>query len=195
MLTVSLPRARERAGLTQTQLGDAVGYTGAWVSSIETGGMIPRADLLAAIARVLGTSVGALLGEDTTEQDDVLARALPGWRFLGDDDREHLRYLATRLAAARGARAVMLSQIDPDDPEVQIAVEQGLVAPQVPAEVDLGGLSEVQRDILLGIPLSQRSAVAAAFRAEYARQHEGEVGRGRPPRDHLIPRTTRPLLG
>lgn len=98
-LRANLPRAREAAGVSQADLGAAVGYSGAWVSQIENGDLLPRVDLLAAVAQDLGVTVSALLGEDTTDEA-ALERALPGWARLDLAQQENVRGIVKGLAHA-----------------------------------------------------------------------------------------------
>ena len=57
----TLRTAREKAGLTQTQLGKRTGLDQAVVSRLETGRNRPRIDTLRRIAQGLGLSVSELL--------------------------------------------------------------------------------------------------------------------------------------
>lgn len=55
--------ARKRAGLTQTQLAEAADLALETVSRVERGVQSPTVDNLQTMARVLGTSLSALVGE------------------------------------------------------------------------------------------------------------------------------------
>lgn len=61
----SLRQIRRQRGLTQEQLGAAVGCTGTFVSQIERGVCDPSVALLRRIAKALHTSVDTLLAEGT----------------------------------------------------------------------------------------------------------------------------------
>lgn len=60
-IDTGLRRAREAAGLTQTDLGVAVGVTPQMINRIEAGTKLPSLPLTAAIAEALGTTVDELL--------------------------------------------------------------------------------------------------------------------------------------
>lgn len=166
---------REARGWSPQQLADASGVGRTTINKLEEG-YLPTTANLRAVAGALETTVGALLNETAVSED--IETVLPGWSALSPDRRSAIRMIVSGepVAVAEGRRPRAAE--DSSD-----------------YEVDLGGLTDVQLEIVRGIPLSQRAVVAAAFRAEYARQHEDEVGRGRPPREHLTPRTTRPRVG
>lgn len=65
-----IARYRKEAGLTQEELGRAVGISAQAVSRWECGGT-PDVTLLPAIARRLGVSIDALFGRETGEREDV----------------------------------------------------------------------------------------------------------------------------
>ena len=70
MLGEEIARYRKEAGLTQEELGRAVGISAQAVSRWECGGT-PDVTLLPAIARRLGVSIDALFGRETGEKEDV----------------------------------------------------------------------------------------------------------------------------
>lgn len=66
-MVFKIKEARERAGLTQSQLADKLGISFATLSGYETGRHDPRSDTLAEIARICRTTTDYLLGrEDRT---------------------------------------------------------------------------------------------------------------------------------
>lgn len=85
--------------MSQIDVGAAMARTGQWIAEVETGRIVPRVDLLAALAAALGTTVGALLGENTSDAA-ALERALPGWRVLDTKARANVRETVARFAAA-----------------------------------------------------------------------------------------------
>ncbi|MGE3795928.1 MAG: helix-turn-helix domain-containing protein [Dehalococcoidia bacterium] len=190
-LTESIRERREARGWSVAMLATAAGVSPGTVQNAEAG-LLPNTSNLQSIARALNTSVGVLLGE-TDETGVPVGVAIPGWNNIEESDREHVRYMVTRLGIAQSAHALALAQYVPDDPEVQRAASRGVlaVAPEPPA-IDLGDLSEEEREVVLSVSSASQKVVADAFRRLHARQHEGEVGAGRPAREHAIPRTTRP---
>jgi len=63
MLPERLRKARDRAGLTQDELGDLVGYDRSAVSTWESGTRTPPSSLMLKLAEALHTNVGYLTGE------------------------------------------------------------------------------------------------------------------------------------
>jgi len=64
-----LKRARERAGLTQREVADALGITPAAVSQYEAGKRAPRAEVLERMARLYGVPLGFLFGDQPRPGD------------------------------------------------------------------------------------------------------------------------------
>lgn len=81
--------ARDRAGLTQTELGERVGMSQRWVSDVERGETeVPRAGAMRALARELGLDLGQLyvaceIAQTRTEGLRV-AKQLEGVNELSD---------------------------------------------------------------------------------------------------------------
>ena len=63
---MSFKEARKKAGLTQAQVGDALGVTGAAVVQWEKGQTRPRASLLVKIAQLYCCTVDDLLQEEAS---------------------------------------------------------------------------------------------------------------------------------
>lgn len=66
---------REAAGLTQKELAARLNYTNAWLSSVETAPLRPRADQVTAIEQALALPPGALM----TVHEQLDAESLPVW--------------------------------------------------------------------------------------------------------------------
>lgn len=89
-LALRIKRLRTASGLTQGQLGELIGISGAAVGRWETGEFLPKGRYVATLARALGIDVAALLGETPTSIDDLAEevqmlaafRALPKERKL-----------------------------------------------------------------------------------------------------------------
>ncbi len=62
--------ARMSKGLTQKQLAEQMGVTRAAVANWETGVSSPTAESLIRLARILGTTVDALLADDTNNEKE-----------------------------------------------------------------------------------------------------------------------------
>ena len=74
MLAENIRQNRRAAGLTQRELGIAIGHEGGYyISKLERGLHDPSTDILLAIARTLGCTVGYLLGEEVTSETDEAA--------------------------------------------------------------------------------------------------------------------------
>jgi transcriptional regulator with XRE-family HTH domain len=89
-------RLRRDANLTQTQLGELVGVDPSRISNWETGGRIPNARQLAALAEVFGVDKETLVAELFVVND--VERALINDPMLTDDDRHALLTLYLSLA-------------------------------------------------------------------------------------------------
>ena len=72
VIGIQISKFRKAAGLTQEELGEAVGISGQAVSRWECGGA-PDVALLPAIADKLGVTIDALFGRDGSERVDVEA--------------------------------------------------------------------------------------------------------------------------
>ena len=70
VIGIQISKFRKAAGLTQEELGEAVGISGQAVSRWECGGA-PDVALLPAIADKLGVTIDALFGRDGSERVDV----------------------------------------------------------------------------------------------------------------------------
>ena len=103
--------ARKRAGLTQEELADRVGYkTKSAINKIETGVRDLPQKKIAAFAEALGVTPGHLMGWDLEPEDigavaaDVLAAPeilsmVQDYLTLGESDRFMVRTLVESLAA------------------------------------------------------------------------------------------------
>jgi transcriptional regulator with XRE-family HTH domain len=70
-LAVRIKRLRTASGLTQGQLGELIGISGAAVGKWEVGEFLPKGRYVAKLAGALGIDVAALLGETPTNMDDL----------------------------------------------------------------------------------------------------------------------------
>ena len=78
LIGIQISKFRKAAGLTQEELGEAVGISGQAVSRWECGGA-PDVALLPAIADKLGVTIDALFGREGSERvevEDVVGRYL-----------------------------------------------------------------------------------------------------------------------
>lgn len=89
-------KARGVVGLTQQELGDAIGVSKRTIASYESEGAIPRKSTLAKLARALKVSVTYLATESCTdpltdiEHDDYVAEARALYGSKGAKDMEGL---------------------------------------------------------------------------------------------------------
>lgn len=77
LIGIQISKFRKAAGMTQEELGEAVGISGQAVSRWECGGA-PDIALLPAIADKLGVTIDALFGRDGSERADIEA-LVGGW--------------------------------------------------------------------------------------------------------------------
>lgn len=71
----NIKTARKKAGLTQSELAEAVGLEAVTLSRIETGTQLPGIDRLEQIAKALNTSLAALVAELSAEVDCAIVLA------------------------------------------------------------------------------------------------------------------------
>jgi transcriptional regulator with XRE-family HTH domain len=92
---------RERAGLTQTELGDLIGKSLETVGRIERGSTAPSLALLEKLADALKVDPRDLLGTGShaarTRKPDPLARLIDRLAGLPDDDLERAEKLLTAV--------------------------------------------------------------------------------------------------
>lgn len=65
-----IKRERERLGMTQADLADAVGVRQGFISKLENGSRVPSAARLPAYAEALRIDVNTLYEEDVTRQEN-----------------------------------------------------------------------------------------------------------------------------
>lgn len=92
----SVLRLRRARNLTQTELGHLVGIDPSRISNWETGGRIPSAKQLTALATALGVDRDALVADLFVVND--VERALINDPMLTNDDRHALLTLYMSLA-------------------------------------------------------------------------------------------------
>lgn len=95
VITARLKEAREFLGLSQAEVGDALGLGRTTVSEIETGHRKVTGLELRRFGRLYRRPVGWLLGEDTEADPRILAAV----RDLADTDREQVLRFAEFLAS------------------------------------------------------------------------------------------------
>lgn len=91
----NIREARVAAGMTQSELADAVGKTRAAVTQWESGWVEPRLGTLGEIAAAVGTSVSALVGDGCVGDDE--GRLVGIWRRLDREGRSALMTCAESL--------------------------------------------------------------------------------------------------
>jgi transcriptional regulator with XRE-family HTH domain len=101
---------RKTRGLSQTQLGEAIGATQRAISYYEAGGGNPDLDVVAKLARALGVTADELIGTDTPPPTEDTANTPERriWRRFRQlmalpekDQRAVLRMLDSMTKAAR----------------------------------------------------------------------------------------------
>lgn len=63
-VAIKIKYLRENKGLTQSELGVAVGYDQSRVAKWENGSLEPNVDTLIELAKIFGVSVGYLVGAE-----------------------------------------------------------------------------------------------------------------------------------
>lgn len=94
---------REAKGLSQQQLAKLMGTSYTVVGKYERGEMLPSIEVAKNIARLLGTTVGYLLGEAEQEnalKDPDMLRRLNDIAALPNEDRVHILYAIDNLLAS-----------------------------------------------------------------------------------------------
>lgn len=75
-----IQQARQRAGLSQTELSAKLGMTSKYISNVECGAKHPRLETFVSIANVLQTDANSLLTDTLEVSDQIRCDAL--WRKL-----------------------------------------------------------------------------------------------------------------
>lgn len=109
---------RQRAGLTQSELAEALGVSDRAVSRWENAQALPDVTLLPRLAMLLHVSVDALLGIDGQRRQAAIDAALAAC-----NDAMQQGDAPAAVAALRGALAAW-----PDEPELMVALARALMA-------------------------------------------------------------------
>lgn len=88
---------RERAGLTQLQLGEAVGRSVQAIGNIERGQSLPGLDTLQAIADTLKTPLREFFPAEDSPQDEVSRRTLARISGLSEPERVWVDAVLTEI--------------------------------------------------------------------------------------------------
>lgn len=90
-LSEKIKKIRIQNGLTQSQLGDAIGVSKVSVSGYESGKRVPDLSTLIRIADIFEVSVDFLLGrEDKAHLEDLLKDERPPYIFFGQNKLEEI---------------------------------------------------------------------------------------------------------
>lgn len=91
LISERLKTLRVQNGLTQSQLGDAIGVTKVSVSGYESGKRVPDLNTLVRIADIFEVTVDFLLGrEEKVNLDDLLKEERPPYIFFGQNKLEEI---------------------------------------------------------------------------------------------------------
>lgn len=95
----TLRRCRKQAGLTQAQLGAAVGVSNRVICYYERESSHPPTHLLEKIARVLNVTADELLGIEPAKLDGRRAEAkfMKNWQRLPEDQRKQVAKLVETM--------------------------------------------------------------------------------------------------
>lgn len=152
-----LRRARNAKRLSQGEVGNAVGYSGSWLSRVETGKIQPDDDILGSLCGVLGLTAAdvGLEGDDVHRRKVLslglgvgIAAALPGTASAAIDPKELVERSLFRLPETR--------------PASREALASALVqARSVFQEAQYGRLSRTLPSLISGSLASQAHDIAA----------------------------------
>ncbi|GAA0352288.1 helix-turn-helix transcriptional regulator [Actinoallomurus spadix] len=140
-------RYRDAAGLRQRELADHLGYSEPWVSALETGRLLPKADQVAALETALHIPSGVLLEVCRQLDIDPTPQWFREWRDV-ETDADVLRwvelsnvpgllqtedYAAAMLGgdkasvAARMERRQILTRSDPPPPILHFVLDEAVL--------------------------------------------------------------------
>lgn len=114
----TLRALRQRSGMTQSALAEALGVSDRAVSRWETAAALPDISLLPRLAALLHVSVDALLGVDSQRRQSAIDEALAACSESMQQGRA-----ADAVAGLRQALAAW-----PDEPELMLALARSLMA-------------------------------------------------------------------
>ena len=97
---------RKRKGLSQAELGKAVGTSGDIIGKYERDEVKPSVEVASKIADKLETSVDLLLGRTTLDLDKKSIKRLQDIEKLPKEDREHILYAIDSLIKAAKLKAI-----------------------------------------------------------------------------------------
>ena len=86
-----LTKARQAAGMTQAELGAAVGAAQSTISQLEAGARKPSYDMLEILSRALGLSIAYFVGESVEGLTEGEEEHFLEYRSLTDEARAELR--------------------------------------------------------------------------------------------------------
>lgn len=103
-LGTRLAARRKAMQLTQVDLSELVGVDMETISRFERGKHLPSLMTLKLLATHLGSSVGALLGEDEVAETKSLAQLTPALALLSEEDRDYALQAMHGLCVHLGKR-------------------------------------------------------------------------------------------
>ena len=106
MLEKNLKEARQRKGITQAELADALGITQQGVARWESGKSYPTVETLITLADFFEISTDSLLGRDVKKNllfNDEEKKLVAGYRTLDKAKRQTLCNLLAFLTSPKGA--------------------------------------------------------------------------------------------
>lgn len=116
-LGAAIAEVRRQAGLTQTQLGEAIGLDQGNISKIERGRLEATSERLVAISKATGASVGAIWSIAEKQRDSANEPNHP----VAVSDEVEVSFQAIRYALGAIVSAIALTK-----PTVGEAIESGL---------------------------------------------------------------------
>ncbi|MCO5969838.1 helix-turn-helix domain-containing protein [Actinoallomurus soli] len=140
-------RYRDAAGLRQRELADHLGYSEPWVSALETGRLLPKADQVAALEAALHIPSGVLLEVCRQLDIDPTPQWFREWRDV-ETDSDMLRWVELSIVpgllqtedyaaallggdeaavAARMERREILTRNDPPPPVLHFVLDEAVL--------------------------------------------------------------------
>ena len=107
-----IKRARKKSGLTQKQLGEKIGVSGAMIGQYETGIRNPKKEMLVKIAKQLGVRWYELYSDDAKEQAEEIKRIIKeGINSNDQSSSEFINLLSNPAVFDLGLMVVERNQI------------------------------------------------------------------------------------
>lgn len=188
MLGLLLRHFRERAGLSQEQLGRRIGYSKSQVTMVERGARPPKGVFVQRADEVLGAQGALIVAAPKPPKQTKQRNPLPGWftPFAEEEGKAWARHeyenhvMPGLLQTEAYARAVLTGQYPTFDDEIEAKVAARLERQKLLSRRPLPDISFVLEMIVLTRPIGGRRVMKAQL------HHLADVARLRPVRIQLM---------